>query len=105
MTLDQIDANADYLMTSDLIRLFRAVGCDPTLCHACGERLLVGSTFKLVPHQKPGGAMTDEMCCEKCGEHQLVLRDKRAVKLDQPNVFRRNGVSFGGYSRPSKLPS
>ena len=99
MTLAEIGANADCRMTADLIRLFRAAGCTPTLCHACGRRLLAGAVFKLVPHQKPGRPLTDEMCCEKCGEHQLVLRDKREAKRSQSSIPRRS--DFGGYSRPS----
>ena len=100
-TLDDIKPNQELVMTESLIRLFRAAGCHPTLCHACSTRILGGAKFKLVPHTKPGGTENDEMCCDKCGPAELAKRDKTAARR---SVGTRsiNTTSMGGYSRPSR---
>ena len=99
MNLDDINANEPVTMTADLVRLFRAAGCSPTACHACGKKLLVGHVFKLVPHTKPGQAASDEMCCDKCDSRKLDARDQRNATERRSPVVRGN---WGGYSRPSK---
>lgn len=100
MTLDKIEASADVVMTAELKRLFAAAGCDPTVCHACGKAIKVGTTFKLVPHNG-----TDEMCCAKCGEPELVRRDarrKKAAAAVRTRLYPSGPTLQGGYSRPSK---
>lgn len=103
MNIDDIMSGADTIMTSELVRLFKVAGCSPTKCHACGRILKVGMVFKLVAHKEPDAVSTDEMCCSKCGEDQLVLRDKRLARASTP-IYRRDigTPSWGGYSRPSK---
>ena len=98
MTLDKIKANEEQEMTANLLRLFKAAGCSPTVCHACQRRIKVGMQFKLIPHKKyDQGTMTDEMCCDRCAAPELVRRDKRASRLYAPPDVAR----LGGYSRPS----
>lgn len=105
MKLDDIKADESVTMTAGLIRLFAAAGCNPTLCHACGHKLIEGSVFKLVSHTKPGAdAATDEMCCDRCGEPELVQRDKLAqAQPRQRSYFSDSGRAMGGYSRPSVI--
>lgn len=120
MTLDDIQASADTVMTAELLRLFRYAGCDPTTCHACQKRIKDGDTFKLVPHLKPGAKSTDEMCCSKCGEPELIKRDACKAKAKakakaEAEAARREVAPYyvmpgtrtlpmRGYSRPSKEP-
>lgn len=101
-TLDDINPNQELVMTESLIRLFRAAGCHPTLCHACGTRILGGANFKLVPHTKPGGIENDEMCCGKCGPAQLDRRDKKEAKARRSGSHSSDSYNGGGYSRPSR---
>jgi len=110
MTLDSIAAGTDTVMTKELIRLFKYAGCSPTACHACAKKICAGHTFKLLPHKRPAGVLTDEMCCVRCGEPELVKRDKREEdERDRARAERgradyiTRGVGYrGGYSRPSK---
>ena len=103
--LDAVPANEDTVMTEFLQRLFRHARCDPG-CHACGKRIKLGDEFKLLSHRKaPTLNPTDEMCCAKCGEHELVLRDKRDLKARHQYLGQKMPNQFGrvsGYSRPSK---
>ena len=105
MTLDDIQASADTVMTAELLRLFKYADCDPTVCHACSKRIKKGDVFKLVPHLKPGRQSEDEMCCAKCGEAELVKRDKRSENAPKRLIVARRWDSgyrnVGGYSRPS----
>lgn len=115
MTLDDIKAGEEILMTDTLIRLFAYAGCKPTMCHACETIIAVGDKFKLVSHKRilpknsevvkriPGwaykyysedSAPIDEMCCGSCGEKELVKRDKKDQK-----TWRETRT--GGYSRAS----
>lgn len=101
MKIDEINAGSDVTMTADLIKLFAVAGCDPTLCHACGRKIKEGHLFKLVPHSKHNEhPPADEMCCAKCGPHELMLRDRREMRQARggSSISRRSG----GYSRPSK---
>lgn len=93
MDIDEIDANIDIVMTSGLMRLFEAAGCEPTECHACLKYIDEGDIFKLVPHEG-----NDEMCCAKCGEPELMKRDKRIARDSET----RRRAGHGGYSRPNK---
>ena len=117
MELDDIKPNKPVLMTAGLQRLFKAAGCSPTACHACGDKIMVGETFKLVTHNKAGTAETDEMCCHKCGVLELQARDSKKALEEKPAMRGfytqskpknpyimvdgqlRNNT---GYSRPSK---
>lgn len=99
--LDAIAAHTETTMTPELVRLFKAAGCSPTLCHACQRRIKSGMTFKLVAHSKRGiEPLTDEMCCDRCAGPELTKRDKRDANGYAP--ARPLSSSFGGYSRPSK---
>ena len=119
MELDDIKPDEPILMTVRLQRLFKVAGCSPTSCHACGDTIKVGETFKLVTHTKRGAAETDEMCCHKCGVIELTSRDIKALAapirrfsigtitdpdalkdINNQNAQRRG--EWGGYSRPSK---
>lgn len=109
--LNDIAPSTDTVLTDELKRLFLYAGCDPA-CHACGRRIKVGDTFKLTPHKKaagwePEGERRDEMCCAKCGEPELLKRDKRSdaerTKRYYSSGSARSGVRVGGgYSRLSK---
>ena len=107
MKIDDILAGTDTVMTDDLIRLFKYAGCDPH-CHACNKPIEAGKTFKLLSHTsapgwQPGIGPIDEMCCEKCGQPELLKRDKRREKEAQDRHYsRKPSGSGGGYSRPSK---
>lgn len=99
-SLEEIKPSKDTVMTTELIRIFAAAGCAPTLCHACGTVIPVGAIFKLVPHRKPSlglapGEYNDEMCCGLCSSNELKDRDKREAAFKKKN-------SRGGYSRASK---
>lgn len=102
--LNDILAGVDILMTPALTRLFKAAGCSPTQCHACGGKIKDGQPFKLVTHRKPGEAAdSDEMCCDNCGPLQLDLRDQRNAR--DSRGFRtgpRISNVWAGFSRPSK---
>lgn len=102
--LDAIEPGADTVMSAELVRLFKYAGCDPTKCHACGKLIRVGQVFKLLTHTKPSLTPRDEMCCAKCGEPELVKRDKRVAKNMGGYISMRGiGLRFGGgYSRPTK---
>ena len=120
MELDDINPNEVILMSVGLQRLFKVAGCSPTSCHACGDTIKVGETFKLLTHTKDlaGATATDEMCCQKCGVLELQARDSKKAIEKKPTVERgfwssskprnatvwKNGqdVYVGGYSRPSK---
>jgi len=79
-------------MTAVLLRAFAALGCRPTVCHACDKEIVEGDSFKLVPHREfVEWDMHDEMCCETCGEQQLRNRGRRERRQER----------IGGYSRPS----
>ena len=125
MEIDDILAGTDTIMTAEIVRLFAAAGCSPTICHACATTIDVGHTFKLASFKG-----TDEMCCAKHGKADLAKRDKkkkRAVAKAKKNpgtcLARQVGGGtitnpddlrdinrqmaaqrgeWGGYSRPSK---
>ena len=100
MSIDDIEPDTEVTMTETLRRLFAVAGCDPTVCHACERRIKVGMKLKLMPHDG-----TDEMCCAKCGEKELTLRDKRAERRRAHHISYADDGGFrtGGYSRPSKV--
>lgn len=101
--LDAIDPGVDTVMSAELIRLFKFAGCYPTKCHACGKLIRSGEVFKLLTHTKPGQESRDEMLCAKCGEPDLVKRDKRAAERMPYRSMRGAGDRvLGGYSRPTK---
>jgi len=106
--IDEIKPSEDTLMTDELIRIFKSVGCSPTTCHACEREIKSGEVFKLVPHRKsrPGYDISeefvDEMCCDSCDSHQLTLRDRRAHKERKEHVARKIAGGGHGFSRPSK---
>jgi len=117
MKIAEIKAYDFYLMTVELKNEFKAAGCDPTCCHACGVLIKINEGFKLIPHTKEvfvknelrdrrSSPVTkklkkseDEMCCEKCTGLDLDARDRRLIRNKETSD--KNFV--GGFSRPSKV--
>ena len=106
--IDQIKPSEDTLMTDDLIRIFKSLGCSPTVCHACRKEIKTGEVFKLVPHTNIDSkghdieGFSDEMCCDKCDDHQLTLRDLRYRKKYKSERVLKIAAGGHGFSRPSK---
>lgn len=102
MTLDDIPADVTMTLTSELDRLFRAAGCNPT-CHACGAGIWLEEKFMLLSLNG-----TDQMVCHECDradlERALEVKEKRAEEMRRlypPRTGPGYG-SHGGYSRPSR---
>jgi hypothetical protein len=102
MSLDDLPAGADTVMTKGLARLFKAAGCYPQSCHACKKEIQTGDVFKLVPHRKLlSSLLEDEMCCAKCGAEELKKRDENLLRSARPAMHLDEKRTWG-YSRPSK---
>lgn len=114
MTLDDVPADVELILTTELDRLFKVAKCNP-MCHVCFNKISVGTIFSLVSLDG-----TDQMACARktCGRTGLEKQaEKRAKekqdKIDAEKAERaawekkypnpRNRPSYGGgYSRPSK---
>ena len=81
--IDEIKADEVGVMTSILIRAFRASGCDPT-CHCCLKQIKNGDKFKLarietmkLDYYSVVESINDEMLCEDCTPRMLKGRRKK----------------------------
>ncbi len=104
MTLDELLADKVYVLTEDLDRVFKALGCKPG-CHACKVKISIGDEFELLSFKG-----TDEMVCSQCGRPELERRDKRVIESAarrerEAVAHRREKIEAGqsGYSRPSRV--
>lgn len=82
--LDSIVANEEVLMTVELIRAFKIVGCEPA-CHCCGEDLLQGDIFKLEMIKTEDligseSSFNDEMLCKNCTANMLISLRRQECK-------------------------
>ncbi len=117
MTLDDVPADVELTLTTELDRLFKAAKCNP-MCHVCFNRISIGNTFSLVSLDG-----TDQMACARktCGRTGLEKKAARLATEKQdridtektkraawekkyPNAHNRPAYG-GGYSRPSKVCS
>ena len=62
MTLDDVPADTQMVLTAELRRLFLVAKCKPT-CHSCGRTLAVGDDFSLSTID--GRDVMHGSCCTK----------------------------------------
>ena len=98
MTLDDIPADTQMILTAELRRLFLAGGCNPT-CHGCNRRLAIGDDFTLATMDG-----RDEMIGTCCTKEKLRARRERqhAKKERDAREYAAYKLVHPGYSRPSK---
>lgn len=95
-TVEDIPADVSVTLTVELVRAFRARGCNPG-CHNCRRKLVVGETFMLAElHGR------DEMLGDCCTKEQLnQLRATQARKEEKvQREHREYKRVHPGYSRP-----
>lgn len=102
MNLEEIPADEIVVLSAQLNRAFRSVGCQPG-CHCCKKSIDVGDEFKLAMVEqveaaglssRMRGEPRDEMLCTDCTPAKL-LRKRRKAKRDWEAAGR-------GYSRLHK---
>ena len=105
MTLNDIQPNETLQLTTQIARLFKLAGCDPT-CHCCREEISVGDFFKLQTYnvQKTTNTMItrnerDIMLCADCDTIKLALVEKKWLR-HRAKWLRENPRA--GYSRPTR---
>lgn len=108
--IDKIVADVETVMTSVLIRAFKALGCNPA-CHCCGKELKDGNIFKLAmvttrPYwsygdmaPSPTTETSDEMLCAVCTPERLIAVRKKNLK---DRVLKSQGGNSNGFTRPHK---
>lgn len=107
MNINDIPADVVQVLTIELDRLFKAVGCKPG-CHACKKEISVSDEFQLLSFNG-----TDEMVCALCGRPELEDRDQRqaAEKIEaetkrarekEEHIQWKHSRGLSGYSRPSQ---
>ncbi len=90
MTLDDIPADQEIQINAEIVRLFRAAGCDPG-CHCCLRKIEIGDLFQLATNDG-----RDVMLCDRCNVDDLI-----AAKIKRKRARERNVRQYG-FSRPSK---
>jgi len=103
--IDEIKADEEGVMTSTLIRAFRAAGCDPA-CHCCFKTLKEGDKFKLAKvetmklnYYSIVESVNDEMLCEDCTPRMLKGRRKKQRAdwvASKTSGFTRKHISITG---------
>lgn len=104
--IDKIAADTEIEMTDDLIRAFRACGCDPK-CHCCGDMLTAGLKFKLARVKNVQyytdyslkksineTGDNDEMLCHSCTPEDLFKYRKKVWRST------KKAALHTGYTRP-----
>lgn len=88
--LNDIPADQEIKIDAEIVRLFRAAGCDPG-CHCCLRSIEVGDVFQLATNDG-----RDVMLCDQCDVDDLIAAKKKRARA------RSRHVQKYGYTRPSK---
>ena len=91
--IEKLPSNEIIVMTVDLIRLFKALGCNPR-CHACFKFILGGDGFRLATYRHWEDGTVEVMVCPTCNPE-----DVSKPMLKGGGCWRVNGkVSLCGFS-------
>lgn len=103
--MDLPKADELTLMSTELHRLFRAGGCDPT-CHCCGIRISVGRYFKLGHVSEDLAIRASHMLggqvFKTAKEHDVMLCSEKICSPE--TMFVRHQQQLDLYEKEGKTP-